>query len=489
MRVISFCSSSFFINALKSLYAITFTKHYKSWVYEICKINVRMQFIPMEDKLVITGKKRLSGEIEVSGAKNAVLKQMAAALLFSGPVCIKNVPDLTDVFSMVEVLEFLGAKVKFKNNNLEIDSSDISGSFAPHELVNKLRASFIVLGPLLARFKEAKVALPGGCQIGARRLDLHEKGLKALGAELKLDQGYMIAHAPKLTGSKIYLDLPSNGATENIMLASIFAEGETVIENAACDPEIVDLAYFLNSMGAKIQGAGTHQITICGVRQKDLHSSEYTPISDRLEAGTYLIASISTGGEIILRNLDPEHIQATTSKLQESGADIEIIGPKAIRGSANPKKLKGVDISTGWYPGFPTDMQALISVPLTVAHGTSTIKENIYEERFAHVNELVRMGADIKVSNNVAVINSVSKLSGTKVKGQDLRGAAALVVAGLIAEGKTEVTGLDHIDRGYEDMESKLKLLGADIVRTKNISGETTSLSDELLIKGKTLDY
>ncbi len=250
----------------------------------------------MEDKLVITGGNKLSGELIVSGAKNAVLKQMAAALLFPGPVCIKNVPNLADVYSMLEVLEFLGAKVKFKNSTLEIDSLEISGSFAPMELVNRLRASFNVLGALVGRFKEAKVALPGGCQIGARRLDLHEKGLKALGAEIIFDQGYMIATAQKLVGTRVYLDLPSNGATENIMLASVLADGETIIENAACDPEIIDLANFLISMGAKIQGAGTHQITIKGIQQKDLHSTEYTAIPDRLEASTYLMAGIVTGG-------------------------------------------------------------------------------------------------------------------------------------------------------------------------------------------------
>ena len=427
----------------------------------------------MEDKLVITGGKKLSGEVTIASAKNAVLKQMAAALLYPGSVCIKNVPSLTDVYSMLEVLEFLGARVKLKDSVLEINSQDISGSFAPHELVNKLRASFIVLGPLLGRFKEAKVALPGGCQIGTRKLDLHEKGLKALGAELRFDQGYMIAHVQKLTGTRVYLDLPSNGATENILLTSVLAEGETIIENAACDPEIVDLADFLVSMGAKIQGAGTHQITISGVKQKDLHETEYTPIPDRLEAGTYLTAAISTFGEITVRNVNPEHIQATTSKLQEAQAEIQIYDSKTIYASSK-KRLKALDVSTGWYPGFPTDMQALISIPLIIANGTSTIKENIYEERFAHINELVRMGADIKVSNNVAVINSVEKLSGTKVRGQDLRGAAALVVAGLMAEGKTEVTGLDHIDRGYENMEQKLTSLGAQIVRTKSVSGETT---------------
>jgi UDP-N-acetylglucosamine 1-carboxyvinyltransferase len=438
----------------------------------------------MEDKLVITGGKRLSGEITVSSAKNSVLKQLAASLLFPGLVRINKVPNLTDVYSMLEVLEFLGAKVRFKDGTLDIDSSDISGSFAPQELVNKLRASFIVLGPLLGRFKEAKVALPGGCQIGTRRLDLHEKGLKALGVDIRHDQGYMIASASRLIGSRIYLDLPSNGATENIMLASVLAEGETIIENAACDPEIIDLANFLNSMGAKIQGAGMHQMVITGVKQRDLHETEYTPITDRLEACTYLVAAISTGGEIILRNVEVEHIQATISKLQEAGVIIDTLDQKIISGKIKGR-LSPVTISTGWYPGFPTDMQALITVPLSIANGTSTIKESIYEERFGHVNELVRMGADIKVSNNVAVINSVEKLSGTKIRGQDLRGAAALVVAGLIAEGKTEVTGLDHIDRGYENMVQKLQSLGAQIVRTKHIAGDVSTQVEESFVKDK----
>ena len=428
----------------------------------------------MEEKLVITGGKRLSGELSISGAKNAVLKQMAGALLFPGSIVIKNVPNLADVFSMLEVLEFLGARVKIKNNTLEIDSSDISGSFAPQELVNKLRASFNVLGPLVSRFKEAKIALPGGCQIGARRLDLHEKGLKALGVEVKLDQGYIIAHATRLKGARIYLDLPSNGATENIMLASVLAEGETVIENAACDPEIVDLANFLISMGAKIQGAGTHQIVINGVNQKDLHSTEYTAISDRLEAGTYLIAAIATGGEITLRNIEPEHSQATFSKLQEAGVMIKMLDSTTLYSKAAVNKFKAVNINTGWFPGFPTDLQALITVPLAIAHGTSTIKETIYEDRFAHVNELVRMGADIKVNNHVAVINGVQKLSGTKITAPDIRGGAGLVVASLIAEGKTEIGGLLHLDRGYENMVQKLSSLGADVIRTKSISGESS---------------
>ena len=433
----------------------------------------------MEDKLVITGGERLSGEITVASAKNSVLKQMAASLLFPGSVCIKNVPNLTDVYSMIEVLEFLGARVKFKNNVLEIDSTDISGSFAPHELVNKLRASFIVFGALVGRFREARVAMPGGCQIGARRLDLHEKGLKALGLDIKIDQGYMIAHAPKLIGTKIYLDLPSNGATENIMLASVFAEGETIIENAACDPEIADLAHFLISMGAKIQGAGTHQITIKGINKNQLHETTHTPISDRLEAGTYLISTIATGGEITLKNIEAEHIQATTSKLEEAGVEITFPFPKTLCARAKTERLNAVTISTGWFPGFPTDMQPIMTIPLAVGHGTSTIKENIYEDRFGHANELVKMGADIKVSNNVAVINGVEKLSGTKVQGQDLRGAAALVVGGLIAEGQTEVTGIYHIDRGYENMVQKLKSLGANITRTKGISGETTKEKQE----------
>lgn len=444
----------------------------------------------MQEKLVITGGRKLTGEIIISGAKNAVLKQMAASLLFAGPVCIRNAPNLTDVYSMTEVLEFLGAKVRFKDSTLEIDSSDISGSFAPHELVNKLRASFIVLGPLVGRFKEAKVALPGGCQIGARRLDLHEKGLKALGASVTVDQGYMVTYAPRLLGARIYLDLPSNGATENIMLASVLAEGETIIENAACDPEIMDLASFLNSMGAKIYGAGTHQITIQGVKQKDLHSTDYTPISDRLEASTYLIAAISTGGDIVIRNVEPEHMQATVSKLQDAGVIIESLDSGIIKGQAiSRKKFSAVNISTGWYPGFPTDMQAIITVPLSLASGTSTIKESIYEERFAHVNELVKMGADIKVTNNIAVINGVEKLTGAKIAGQDLRGAASLVIAALIAEGKTEVTGVHHIDRGYENMVQKLKSLGASITRTKSISGETLYEASDITQIGKTTKF
>lgn len=428
----------------------------------------------MQEKLVITGGKKLSGELKVSGAKNSVLKQMAASLLFSGQVCIKNVPCLTDVYSMIEVLEFLGARIRFKNNILEIDSKDISGSFAPHELVNKLRASFIVLGPLLARFKAARVALPGGCQIGARRLDLHEKGLRLLGATVQVDQGYMIVSAPKLVGTKIYLDLPSNGATENILLASVFAEGETVIENAACDPEIADLANFLNSIGAKISGAGTHQITVKGVKHKDLHSTEYNPITDRLEACTYLISAVSTGGEITIKDIESEHIQAATSKLEEAGIDIKFYKSKELTARGKAKRFNPLNISTGWFPGFPTDLQPIITAPLSVASGTSTIKETIYDDRFGHVNELVRMGADIKINNNVAVIKGVEKLSGAKIIAEDIRGGAGLVVAALLADGKTEVLGLSHIDRGYENIVQKLNSLGADVTRTKAVSVETT---------------
>lgn len=432
----------------------------------------------MEEKLVITGGKRLEGEVEIAGAKNSVLKQMAAALIFPGTVCIRNVPNLADVYSMIEVLEFIGAKVKFKSNIIEINSLDISGSFAPHELVNKLRASFNVMGPLLARFKEARIALPGGCQIGARKLDLHQKGLQALGADVKLDQGYMFATASKLTGTRIYLDIPSNGATENIMTAALLADGETIIENAACDPEISDLAGFLNSMGAKITGAGTHKIVIQGIKEKDLHSTEYIAISDRLEASTYLIAAIATGGEVIMRNIEAEHMQATTSKLQEAGAIINFSDSKVLYAKSNLRRLEPLKISTGWFPAFPTDTQPILAVSLAVANGTSTIKENIYEDRFSYTNELVRMGADISVNNNIAVIKGVEKLSGTKVKAQDIRGGAGLVIAGLIAQGKTEVTGLSFIDRGYENLEQKFKSLGADIIRTKSLSTEAQTAEE-----------
>lgn len=433
----------------------------------------------MEEKLVISGGKRLSGEVEIAGAKNSVLKMMAAALIFPGAVTIRNVPNLADVYNMIEVLEFIGAKVKFKDRILEIDSKDISGSFAPHELVNKLRASFNVMGSLLARFKEARIALPGGCQIGARKLDLHEKGLKALGADVKLDQGYMIAKAHRLIGTKIYLDLPSNGATENIMVASVLASGETVIENAACDPEIVDLANFLNSMGAQIKGAGTHTITIKGISLSDLHSTDYAATSDRLEASTYLIAAIATCGDITMRNIDPEHLQATTSKLQEAGAKISFSEGNILFARSDVKRLNPLKISTGWFPAFPTDTQPMIATPLTLAKGTSTIKENIYEDRFSYANELGRMGADITVNNHVAVINGVEKLTGAKLKAQDIRGGAGLVIAGLMAEGKTEVTGLNYIDRGYECIEDKLHQLGADIFRTKGISPESSEKDEK----------
>lgn len=440
----------------------------------------------MEEKLVISGGKELSGELEIASAKNSVLKHMAASLLFSGTVCIKQVPILKDVENMIEVLQFLGAKTRFVGNDLEIDSKDVSGVFAPHELVNKLRASFNVFGPLIGRFGEARVAFPGGCQIGARRLDLHEKGLKALGADISLDQGYMVAKAAKLTGAKIYLDLPSNGATENIMMAAILAEGETIIENAACDPEIMDLANFLNSIGGKIQGAGTHKIVINGVKQKDLHTSHFSPISDRLEAGTYLISAIATGGEIILKNVFPEHFQAVTSKLEEAGIEIKLLDSKTLHAKGNRKNFKAIDISTGWYPGFPTDLQPVLISLQAISKGTSTIKENIYEDRFGNVPDLVRMGADIKVNNNVAVIKGVETLSGTKVVAQDIRGGAGLVVAGLAAKGTTEITGLGFIDRGYENLLEKLVSIGANITRTKNISAEESS--EENLHKEEKLD-
>lgn len=426
----------------------------------------------MEEKLVISGGIRLSGEIDVAGAKNSVLKQMAAALLYPGHIRLRNVPNLADVYSMIEVLEFIGAKVKFKDSILDIDSSDISGLFAPQELVNKLRASFNVMGALLGRFKEARVALPGGCQIGARKLDLHEKGLIALGANVKVEQGYMIATATKLTGARIYLDIPSNGATENIMVCGVLAEGETIIENAACDPEITDLANFLNAMGAKIEGAGTHKIVIKGVKLKDLHSTDYSVIKDRLEASTYLIAAVATGGEIIMRDIEPELLQATTSKLIEAGVDITFEN-NILRAKTNLQRLKPLKLSTGWFPAFPTDTQPMMAIPLCIAEGTSTVRETIYEDRFSYTNELGKMGADISVNNNIAVINGVEKLTGAKIKAQDIRAGAGLVIAGLMAEGKTEVTGLSFIDRGYENIESKFRSIGANINRTKAMTSET----------------
>jgi UDP-N-acetylglucosamine 1-carboxyvinyltransferase len=419
------------------------------------------------EKILVRGNKPLNGRVRTSGAKNAVLKQMAASILIPAPLIIRDVPPLQDVFRMIQILEFLGGKCEFdtKAEVLSIDCSNLNGSYAPFELVSKLRASFVILGPLLTRMKTAKVSLPGGCQIGTRRIDLHEKGLRSLGANIEISHGYVEAECPEegLTGKDIYLDIPSNGATENLMMAAVLAQGKTVIENAAKDPEIEDLANFLNSCGAKIQGAGEHRIEITGVKLSDLHSTDYKTLPDRIEAGTFLIAALATNGKVLVDNVIPKHLTALLSKLEEVGAKINQT-ETSIEISANGS-LKATEISTVWYPGFPTDLQPQLMALLTKAEGTSIVKENIYEDRFSHVQELVRMGADIQVNHNVAVMRGVNKLTGAHVIGGDLRATAGLIIAGLMSDGITEVKGLNHLDRGYNDFSGKLTSLGAETTR------------------------
>lgn len=418
----------------------------------------------LEQRVIIRGGNALKGTVRVGGAKNAVLKMMAAALLVEDVCILRNVPNLTDVHMMAEVIRHLGAKVKIGNGEVHIDARDINDLEAPYELVSQLRASFVILGPLLARFGQAKVSLPGGCAIGERRIDLHERGLKQLGAEVHIEHGYVYAQAEKLTGTRIYLDRPSNGATENIMLASVLAEGQTVIENAAQDPEIVNLAEFINEIGGRVHGAGSYQIIIEGVRAQDLHGATVETIPDRLEAGTFILAALATGGEITVEGLNPHHLYSLISKVTEMGAEIAIFAPDALRVRCATRPL-AADITTLPYPGFPTDLQAPIMAVLASADGTSIITETIYENRFMQAGELRRMGADIALKGNTAVVKGVPRLMGAEVKASDLRAAGALMIAGLGAEGVTEVTGLSHLDRGYEALEDKFRSLGGDLWR------------------------
>jgi UDP-N-acetylglucosamine 1-carboxyvinyltransferase len=417
-----------------------------------------------KERIIMRGGAPLKGVVRVSGAKNAVLKMMAGALLTKQEVVLKNVPELTDVHMMAEVIRHLGAKVDIGDGKVIINAGDVNDFEAPYELVSQLRASLVVLGPLLSRFHQAKVSLPGGCAIGERRIDLHERGLKQLGAAVRIDHGYVYAEAKKLVGTHIYLDRPSNGATENIMLAAVLAEGQTVIENAAQDPEITNLAGFINAIGGKVSGAGTFQITIDGVAPKDLHGCEFDTIPDRLEAGTFILACVAATGEITIEGVDPHELYALISKVSEMGAEISILAPSTIK-MRSLNRCLATDITTLPYPGFPTDLQQPVMAVLAAADGTSIITETIYENRFMQAPELRRMGADIALKGNTAVIKGVPRLMGTEVKASDLRAAAALIVAGLGAEGVTEVTELQHLDRGYEKLEEKLRALGADLWR------------------------
>ena len=420
----------------------------------------------MTDKYFIKGGTPLKGEVSIGGAKNSVLKLMAAALLAKGETKIYNVPDLTDVEIMLNVIEQLGAKTSYdkQEKSVVIDASNLSNVTAKYELVSKMRASFIVLGALVSRCKEAIVALPGGCAIGERRVDFHIRGLEALGAKIKIENGYVHAKASKLSGAEIYLDIPSVGATENLMLASILAEGSTRIQNAAQEPEIVDLANFLNTMGADVIGAGTSEIIINGVKQDNLHPIEYTTIPDRIEAGTFMSAIIATRGKALIKNVFPAHLTFFSDKLLKMGANIKLIEPNSLEVSCK-NKLNSINFVTQPYPGFPTDLQSMAMTLLTTANGVGIITESLYENRFMQVPELRRMGADIHQDRNHAIIKGVKKLTGATLAASDLRAGASLVVAALMAEGNSTIENLHHIDRGYENFENKLRLLGGKIER------------------------
>ena len=415
------------------------------------------------ERLIVKGGNRLVGTVKTSGAKNAVLPIIAASILGTSPSRLDEIPALEDVRTICAVLECLGIKVDASEpHTLKIDSREITSCEAPYELVRSMRASFLVMGPLLARKGYARISQPGGCAIGTRPIDLHLKGFEALGVKIEQGHGYIEASAPEgMIGANIYLDFPSVGATENIMMAAAMANGTTVLENPAEEPEIVDLANYLNQMGARVRGAGTNVITIEGV--SELHGVQHSVIPDRIEAGTYMIAAAMTGGDVIIENVLPEHQKPLIAKLREAGALVEEdIDRIHVVGSG---RLKAVDIKTLPYPGFPTDMQAQMMAMLSVAEGRSKITETVFENRFMHVVELNRMGANITTEGRSAVITGPAHLTGCTVRATDLRAGAAMILAGLVAEGATEICDIYHIDRGYEEIAAKLTRLGADIKR------------------------
>ncbi|MBE6085184.1 MAG: UDP-N-acetylglucosamine 1-carboxyvinyltransferase [Selenomonas ruminantium] len=417
------------------------------------------------EKLIIHGGRPLKGRVKISGAKNAVLPIIAATLLGQERASLLDeVPALEDVHTITEVLKKLGVKAEFdeEKHQLNVDSTVIGSCEAPYDLVRKMRASFLIMGPLLARCGQAKISLPGGCAIGTRPIDLHLKGFEALGAKIKIGHGFIEATAPEgLKGAKIYLDFPSVGATENILMAASMAEGVTVLENPAQEPEIVDLANYLNVMGAKIRGAGTNVIKIEGVPK--LTGRDYTIIPDRIEAGTYMVAAAMTQGDVYIENAISEHLKPVIAKLKEAGVTIEE-DVDGIRVTCD-KRTKAVDIKTMPYPGFPTDMQAQFMAMLAISEGTGLVTETVFENRFMHVDELKRMGANIKIDGRTSVVEGVETLTGCQVKATDLRAGAAMVLAGLVAEGETQVGYIHHIDRGYDNLVDKLVGLGADICR------------------------
>jgi UDP-N-acetylglucosamine 1-carboxyvinyltransferase len=418
------------------------------------------------DKLNIIGGHPLEGEVRISGAKNATLPILAGALLAEGPVTIGNVPHLQDVTTTIELLGRMGVTVTIDERmRIEVDSSTIREYFAPYELVKTMRASILVLGPLLARFGRADVSLPGGCAIGARPVNIHVAGLQAMGADIRIEGGYIRARADRLKGARLVLDTVTVTGTENLMMAATLADGETVIENSAREPEVVDLANFLIAMGAKIAGAGTDRIVVQGVRK--LTGVHYDVLPDRIEAGTYLVAGTITRGHVRIKNVNPAHLDAVIVKLREAGASVAT-GDNWVEVDMRGRRAKAVDVRTAPYPAFPTDMQAQFAALDTVAAGVGTVVETIFENRFMHMLEMRRMGAEIRLEGNTAIIHGVERLTAAPVMATDLRASASLVLAGLVAEGQTEIERIYHIDRGYETIEEKLAQLGARIKRVPN---------------------
>lgn len=415
------------------------------------------------DKLIIHGGQKLNGEIYVSGAKNAALPILSATLLADGPMRISNVPHLHDITTTIELLGRMGAEITIDEKlNIEVNNNNITDLFAPYELVKTMRASVLVLGPMLSRFGEAEVSLPGGCAIGSRPVNLHIQGLTAMGADITVEGGYIKAKAKRLKGVKLNLDIVTVTGTENLMMAAALAKGTTVLENAAREPEVVDLANCLIAMGAKIEGAGTDMIIIDGV--ETLSGCDYTIVPDRIEAGTYLVAAAMTGGKVKLKNTRPNLLDAVLAKLEEVGANITS-DETSITLDMDSKRPSSVDLHTSPFPGFPTDMQAQFTAMNSIATGTGTIVESVFENRFMHIQELQRMGADLKLEGNTVICKGVEKLTGAPVMATDLRASASLVLAGLVAEGDTVVDRIYHIDRGYETIEEKLSQLGAQIKR------------------------
>ncbi len=415
------------------------------------------------EKIIVEGGNKLRGEVNISLAKNSVLPIIIASILSPNDIVIKNAPMLEDVVVLIDLLSSMNCDIESNvNSDLKINTSNLENTNMNSELIRKMRASFLIMGPMLSRFGKCRISMPGGCNIGSRPIDLHLKGFKLLGAEVDMEHGYVEAKAKRLKGNRIYLDFPSVGATENILMAAVLAEGTTIIENAAEEPEIWDLANFLNSMGAKIHGAGVGKITIEGV--ESLKGITYKPIYDRVEAGTFMVAAAITNSKITINGANEEHLRPTIEKLKECGVIFENIKEDTILVDGTRIKAP-VDIKTLPYPGFPTDMQAQMMALLSVTKGSSIITETVFENRFMHVAELVRMGANIKIDGRTAIIEGVGTLTGCDVKATDLRAGAAMILAGLVAQGKTEISELYHIDRGYVNIEEKFRKLGANIYR------------------------